>query len=143
MKCVRVSKEDWHTIYAKDARMAVFGEAIEPRVERIDFAYLVADSQNQLVIYSTFYEMDHKSLYLGFGGSFPGSRGTPKTAEALLTLFTHLKSLGYTDINWHVKNENYPMLKLAMKVSAKIVGVSVTPRSTLLEHHVNLIKETN
>ena len=137
----RISKEEWRERFSHNARMSVFGEDLDPAVERIDFAYLVADgSTDQLYIYCTFYEMDSTSLYLSFGGAFPDSRGTDKTKEALLGLYKYLGKNGYKTVNYHCKNTNPAMIKLGLKTGAVIVGMSVSPRSILLEHYVDLEK---
>lgn len=141
---IRISKEDWAEKYAKSARMSVFGEDLDPSVERIDFGYLVADSaKKELRIYSTFYEMDNESVYLTFGGAFPPSRGIGNTPAAFGALLAHLGTLGYKSVHWHCKNTNGPMIKLGARVGALIVGISTTPRAVLLEHTVNLKKESH
>lgn len=131
----KISAEDWAKNYSANARLAVFGEILEPEDERIDFALLVTKDR-ELVIYTTFKELSRDHLYLCFGGSFPNSRGkSDLVRNAFLEMVAHTFKT-YNELTFHAKNTNYPMQKLSMHAGFLAVGISYTDKNILLEYNL-------
>lgn len=131
------SKEEW-AAYSANAHLSVFKEIHDANQDRIDFALLAADENQTLILYCTFCELDRDSVYMQFGGSFPPYRGSPETYRGFCEFVSRL-SKQYKHLYFHVEHSNFAMLKFAIKMECKIVGVSrARTGRILLEHHLEL-----
>lgn len=129
----RISKEDWKEKFAEDAHISVFKEPWPADFERIDFALLTVDDEDNLVQYVTLREMDKESVYLQYGGSFADYRGSIKSFESYSTILDYL-SESYKNVGFLVENTNFPMLKFAIKKEFVIVGTRYADGKLFLEH---------
>ncbi len=133
-----LKKEEWIR-FSQDARLCVFDEIIDADQERLDFALIIADADtNKPIQYACFTEGDKYTLYLSYGGTFPPYRNTIYSFKAFLHMLEYLKKRGYTDLNFHTRNDNVSMLKFAMKTNFKIVGIKMIGTKIFLEHNKNL-----
>lgn len=138
MRVVRVTKEDWKQLSEK-AHLVVFNEVRDAESERIDFA-LVAENQDSTPgTYVTCRELDAHSLYFQYGGSFPGTKGTPRSLQAMQGFLRWARENGYKRVAYYVENKNHAMLKLAMRTGFTITGVRNFKNSILLEHCLELV----
>lgn len=128
----RIEKEAWHVL-AGPAHEAVFKEAWEADAERIDFTLITTDPNNTLVQYATIRELDCDTAYIQYGGSFPSYRGTTVAFDSfraiLAWLFEH-----YKGVTFLTQNNNYAMLKFAIKERFEIVGMRTFRGNIMLEH---------
>ncbi len=124
----------WVSEYSEKAHLIAFGKSKPKEWDRIDFAIIMADSETaQIVGYLTCREFDHETLYLQYGGSMPGSKGTPKTLEGFNAAMLWAATV-YKRVTCLVENDNYPMLNLAMKAGFKITGLRGYMGNVLLEN---------
>lgn len=129
----KVHKDDWATA-AADAHLIVFEKVKKPEMDRIDFA-LVVESEHEIPLqYATCRELDAESLYLQYGGSFPGTKGSIKSHRCFEEILTWAREQGYKRVSFLVENTNLAMLKLALTTGFLITGVRNHDGSILLEH---------
>lgn len=129
----KVHKDDWAS-GAANAHLVVFGEASKPEMDRIDFA-LVVESEHEIPLqYASCRELSADSLFLQYGGSFPGTKGTMKSLRCFEELLTWARDAGYKRISFLVENTNIAMLKLALTTGFLITGVRNHKGAILLEH---------
>lgn len=137
MKCVKISPEDWKVLSEK-AHLIVFNEKKPSDFDRIDFTLMVESFLGVPMQYVTCQELDASSLYWQYGGSFPSTKGTVHSLRAFQLLLRWAKEQRYERVGFRVENDNYAMLKLAMKCGFKVIGIRVFGKHTLLEHMVEL-----
>jgi len=133
MNVVRIPKDAWDEISSK-AHLVVFNEAKRAGVERIDFALMVESKAEIPMQYATCRELDGESLYLQYGGSFPGTKGTVASVRCLEAILEWIKESGYKRVSFLVENCNQAMLKMAMRCGFLIVGVRCFAGHILVEH---------
>lgn len=133
MRVVQVTKEKWHELSEK-AHLIVFNEIRKPDQERIDFALVVESSSGVPMQYATCRELDSESLYLQYGGSFPGTKGSPQSLRCMEKILEWSLFAGYKRISFLVENTNQAMMKLAMHTGFIITGVRNFRGLILLEH---------
>lgn len=133
MRVQRVHKDDWLTAAAQ-AHLIVFNETKKPELDRIDFA-LVVESEHQIPLqYATCRELHAESLFVQYGGSFPGTKGTINSLRCFEEILTWAREQGYKRVSFLVENTNTPMLKLALTTGFLITGVRNHDGAILLEH---------
>lgn len=133
MKVIRIEKEHWAAL-SEGAHRIVFKENKPCEMDRIDFALSVEENDDSLISYVTCRENDRDTVYMQYGGSFPGARGTPKSLHAFLAIVRWFKESGYKRVWCLVENTNKAMLKLAMRAGFLITGIRVYKGNVLLEH---------
>lgn len=132
MKIERITPENWR-ILSEHAHLTVFGLRKPASMDRIDFALLGIDETSTPMAYVTCRELDSKSLYWQFGGAFPGTRGTLKTYR-VFQAFLDWVAPRYERVGMLIENSNLPMLKMAMKIGYRVVGIRHFHGTILLEH---------
>lgn len=133
MRVVRVEKDKWAAL-SKNAHLVVHNETMPEGLERIDFALLVESDKEMPMSYVTCREQDAESLYLAYGGSFPGTKGTGYSKETFHQMLSWMILNGYKRVGFYVQNNNYAMLRLAVTQGFKITGVRNFKNHVLLEH---------
>jgi hypothetical protein len=133
MKVVKIASEKWAELSEK-AHLIVFNEIKKPEMERIDFALLVESSGGMPLQYATCRELDSESLYFQYGGSFPGTKGSPQSLRCMEKLLEWAEFAGFRRIAFLVENTNQAMLKLAMRCDFLITGMRNHKGIILLEH---------
>lgn len=124
-------KAEWDK-YAEYAHLVCFDEHRPKEMNRYDFA-LVAEEDGKPLTYMTCREFDSETIYMAYGGSFPSAKGTIKSFRAYELCLEYL-SKQYSQGTTLIENDNYPMLKFAMKQGLKVIGVRSFKDSVLLEH---------
>jgi RimJ/RimL family protein N-acetyltransferase len=129
----QVSPAEWSTL-SRDAFVVTFGQARPAELDRIDFALLAAESPDSRPGgFITCQERDRDTLYWQFGGTFPGTRGTASSfryAQAALRWCQER----YRQVTLSVHNQNTVMLKMALALGFRIVGVRVVSGDIFVEH---------
>lgn len=133
MQVRAITKDDWATL-AERAHLIVFNEIKKPEMDRIDFALIVENESSVPLQYATCRELDAESLYLQYGGSFPGTKGTIKSIRCFNAILDWANLAGYRRVSFLVENTNEAMLKLALSVGFLIIGVRNYRGLVLLEH---------
>lgn len=127
-----VNSDDWKKL-SENAHVAVFDKRKPSGIERIDYALLFVDSGNVPAAYITCKELDSESLYWQYGGVFQAFRHSI-TAFRILEQATEWSRERYKNVGFRVENDNLSMLKCAMKVGYRIIGVRIFEGTILLEH---------
>lgn len=133
MKIVKISKEDWSAL-AERAHLIVFNEVKKPEMDRIDFALVVESESGVAMQFATCKEQDSESLYIQYGGAFPGTKGTIKSLRAFEEIMAWAAGAGYRRLSFLVENTNEAMLKLALHTGFLITGIRHFKGMILLEH---------
>ncbi|MFN3453443.1 MAG: hypothetical protein ACK41T_00685 [Pseudobdellovibrio sp.] len=131
MELVVLTKDQWKT-FSDDAHKACFGFDGYAALETADYALMIIDHDTP-ICYTTIKELDSHTCYMQWGGAFEGSLGTVKSFRGYTLMIDYLKQR-YPYITTRIENHNIPMLKFAMKVGFKIIGVRNFKESILLEH---------
>jgi len=126
----QIHKNDWK-VFSERAHLACFNESKDSSMDRIDFALIVEDGA-RMMGYLTCREHDSETLYWQYGGSFPGTRESSLTFVGYQAFVAWCKER-YKRITTVIENENIVMLKMAMKVGFRIVGVRNFKGHVLLE----------
>lgn len=117
-----LSPKEWAPL-SENAHRAVFSEIKPPNWDRIDYALLGVDAESNTVLaYLTAREMDPKTVYWQFGGAFPSCRGTIQSFRTYEAFVAWARER-YENVFTLIRNDNLAMLKAAMKVGFRIVGV--------------------
>lgn len=131
IKVERFSRAEWRE-FSENAHFVCFGKHKPAEWDRIDFALLVVDEEKPMG-YVTCREIDAETLYWQFGGAFPGTRDTHRSFRGYQAFVDYCKPK-YKRISTLIENDNLVMLKMAMKVGYRIIGVRSFKGSILLEH---------
>lgn len=123
-------KKEW-AAFSEEAHLISFGEHKPKEWDRIDYA-LVADREDTPLLWVTCRETDESTLYWGYGGAFPSARETSLSFLGYQALVNHSKEK-YSRIWTIIKNDNFVMLKFAMKVGFKVIGVRCMDGEIMLE----------
>lgn len=140
MKVDRLNPDQWHYL-SERAHLLAFDKHKPVQWERIDFALLCIDDNGTVMGYGTFKEIDSKSVYWQYGGTFHGTRHTATSFKAFQEGLRWL-STRYERVSMYVENTNLPALKFAMKMGYRIVGVKLVNEMLLLEHLLEFPRET-
>ncbi len=132
MKLVTFTPQEWEG-FSENAHKIAFQEHKPAHFDRIDFALLAVGRDETPAAYVTCRELDHASVYWQFGGAMPGSKGGIPAFRAYEAFVRHAKT-HYERVTTLIENTNTPMLKMAMKVGFRIVGIRNFKGSILLEH---------
>ena len=133
MRIAKISPSEWRVL-SENAHKIAFDERKPAEWDRIAFALMAIDEKTDTPMqYVTCQELDIGTVYLQYGGSFPGTKDTIHSLTAFQGFLTYLKG-HYDRVFLKVKNSNFPMLKLAMKTGFLIVGVRMFDHSIFLEH---------
>lgn len=132
MKVVKVEKYAWKSM-SEEAHRICFSEVKPVGRERVDFALLVTNDDDFPLGYTTCKELDSETIYLQFGGCFPGTKDSVLAFKSYVAGIEFLKK-DYKNVCFYVKNDNFAMLKFAMKTGFKIIGVKNRNGDILLEH---------
>lgn len=127
----KLDLDEWRPLSEK-AHVVVFNEQFGPEFERIDFA-LLAEKEGKLVSYVTCRELDSKSLYWQYGGTFPTFKGTAVSVAAMHAFRDYCLEK-YNRVAFLVQNTNKPMLKLAHHTDFLISGVRMYHGEIFVEH---------
>jgi len=134
VRVVKVPKDEWAKI-SEGAHLIVFNETKKAESDRIDFALVVESEHGIMMQYGTCREVDAESLYIQYGGSFPGTKGSVNSHRCFEAILTWAREQGYRRVSFLVENTNEPMLKLALRTGFLIVGIrNFRKKSILLEH---------
>lgn len=130
----QIQKAEWETL-AENAHLAIFGQDLPPCQERIDFALLSVDqAKDEILGYATCKELSPTALYLSYSGAFPPASKSILAWVCYKAGMEKLAQLGYTTIFTKIQNTNRGMLKMALKMGFKIVGIRHMDGCTMLEH---------
>jgi hypothetical protein len=131
MRVIKMLAKDWAK-YSQDAHLVCFDEMRSPDFNRIDFALTsVLDSVPQS--YMTCRELDAETVYLQYGGAFPSAKGTVRSFSGYKQMISEL-SISYTRATTLIQNQNTAMLKFAMAVGFRIIGVRTFKNEIYVEH---------
>lgn len=128
-----IHPEDWKGL-SRVAHLAVFGSALEEDQERLSFVMLGKKKGTQeLLGWITCLEHDRDTLYWKFGGTLRGARETSVSWLLYQAAVESCKGK-YKRITTRIENDNLVMLKMAMKVGFRVIGVTVYKGQIYLEH---------
>lgn len=131
MKVEKVMPDTWKRL-APLAHKIAFDEILIPENDRIDFA-LFATVQGAAAAYVTCREVDADSLYWAYGGALPTIKDTVLSWKAYSAMTDFCRNK-YKRIYTLIENTNIVMLKFAMKMGYKIIGIKNYKGAVLLEH---------
>lgn len=134
----KFSPKEWE-LFSEDAHRICFAEIKPKSFDRIDFALLCV-MDGRPAQYVTCREYDHETVYWQFGGSFPGTRDSVRSWACYQRL-TDFCQARYKRITTLIENKNIVMLKFAMKMGYRIIGIRNFANSVLLEHVLEFEKE--
>lgn len=142
MKLVFMAREQWQH-YSEHAHKISFGEIGYEKLDRCDYALMVVDDEKPLM-YATIKELDAESAYLQRGGAMPETKGTANSYRTYEMILDYLKT-NYKYISMRIENNNFPMLKFAMKSGFKIEGITYAKKKIYLDHFMevsNVVDDT-
>ena len=128
----RLGADEWAR-FAENAHLATFGEFRSKGKDRIDFALLAIDEHDTPIGYMTVKELDSETVYWQFGGALPDYKGTNTMWHAYVAASAYCKER-YKRVFTYIENTNPPMLKFAMKLGFRIIGIRNFGKHILLEH---------
>lgn len=132
VRAKRLTAPQWRDL-SEQAHLVSFQEHKPREWDRIDFALLFVDLADNAQAWATCREYDAHTLYVQFGGALPPARGTHKSAECFLALLQFARA-NYKRVTFLVENDNWAMLRMAMKSDFRVVGIRNYKGSILLEH---------
>lgn len=127
----KFSPREWEQ-FSETAHRICFKEHKPSEWDRIDFALMVKNN-SRLLGYLTCREIDAETLYWQFGGAFPQTKDTATSFKGYEAFVAYCKPL-YKRVTTLIENTNTVMLKMAMKVGFRIVGIRFFKGTILLEH---------
>lgn len=135
VECIK--PQDW-AVLSEKAHLVCFGTQKPAHWDRIDFALMTIDETGTPMGYVTCREHDAETLYWQFGGAFPTTKGTIKSFRTYESLINYVRAMDYKRVTTLIENTNLVMLKMAMTVGFRIIGVRNYKDSILLEHLLEL-----
>lgn len=123
--------KEWSHLSEK-AHLIAFSESKPAEWDRIDFALVVRRGQEPMG-YLTCREHDAHTIYWQFGGAFPGTRESSLTFSGYKAFVAWCEKR-YKRVTTLIENDNVVMLKMAMKVGFRIMGIRNYRGHILLEH---------
>lgn len=135
MKAIKLSPVEWSQ-YSDQAHLLCFNESNRSKIELIDYALMVVDDSKP-VAYTTIRQLDLETCYMQYGGSFPETKGSAVSFRAYECILNELKK-DNKFINTYIENTNTTMLRFAMKVGFKIVGIKTIQNKIYLEHNMEV-----
>lgn len=119
----RYPLEEWKKI-AFNAHLACFGEERDADTNTYDYVLcsFKDDPEKTICGYIGILEQDKHSAYLQHGGAFPTMEGTALTMRSYKMAVNYLKER-YNILFCTILNTNISMLKMALNVGFKIIGV--------------------
>jgi hypothetical protein len=134
MKINLLTPDSW-ALLSENAHKIAFGEIKPASMDRIDGALIAEDAFGIPMGYLTFRESDSETVYWQFGGAMPGTKDTIKSFKAYQGFVKFFEEqTKHKRITTLIENTNTVMLKMAMKVGFRIVGIRNYKGSVLLEH---------
>ena len=131
---VILAADVWKKLFSENAHLAVFKENKPKELDRINFA-LLALMNDTPCGYMTCRELSETGVYVQYGGVFENAKNTIYSYSILNKCLTALGK--YNFIQMYIENSNLVMLKMAMKVGFRVVGIRNFEGSILLEHVLN------
>ena len=129
----RIEKDVWVSSFSEHAHKAVFEELKPKEWDRIDYALITVNEQDEPTCYMTCREFSHDTVYWQYGGSFPNVRGTVGSYVGY-TAFRDWHKERYARVVTYIENTNSKMLKMAASIGFIITGVRNYKGEVLLEH---------
>lgn len=131
MNIVQVDPGTWTEKFSEHAHLICFGKHKNKNLDRIDYALLAVEDSP--IGYMTCRELDKDTVYWQFGGAFPGTKDTIKSFRAYQA-FRDWHSTRYKRVVTYIENNNFVMLKMAMKIGFLVTGIRNFKTNILLEH---------
>lgn len=132
MKLRLLTQEEW-TPLSEQAHLCVFGQTKSVKDERIDFVLLMVSDEGAPLGYGTFRETSGETVHWQYGGVFEKYRGTPETFRGYRMMVDLIRTR-YKRMTTYIANDNTVMLKFAMKIGYRIIGVRYLHGKLLVEH---------
>ncbi len=132
----KLSPHEWSEL-SKHAHSFCFGYEREASFDRIDYALLAVSEADIALGFITVKEVNAKHIFWQHGGSFPGILGTVKSFSTYVEGKKWCAQF-YDSICTYIDNTNVVMLKFAMKIGFRIIGVRRIFDTTLVELFLNL-----
>lgn len=129
----KIGPQLWSSTFSEHAHLGVFGEFHDRNLDRIDYALLCINKEDEPVAYMTCRELDSESVYWQYGGVFGPYRNSV-TAFRACESFTKYHRENYKRCATYIENTNTAMLKVALKLGFKISGIRNFKNSVLVEH---------
>lgn len=118
----KLNPDQWKYL-APHAHTISFGKAYEEGFDRISFALLVVDSSCGVPMgFITVQELNKNHIYWQHGGAFPGTKNTVFSFRGYEAA-RDFCAKSYKSVSTFIENDNITMLKFALKLGFKIVGV--------------------
>ena len=133
-RVVTMTTEQWSE-YAEAAHKLCFSEARPREFDRSTFALMYVRDEIPYC-YVSCHEMDKETVYLQFGGIFRAEQKMPYSFHGYQKMIEAL-STRYLKATTSIENTNVAMLKPAMRIGFRIVGIRVFKEIVLLEHILN------
>jgi RimJ/RimL family protein N-acetyltransferase len=133
----RIDAATWKKTFSENAHLIAFGKHKPAHLERIDFALIGAEGDTAGG-YVTVREHDAESVYISYGGAFPPAMGSPLSLRGCLAFVKWFKDFGYKRATCLVANDNVPMLKMALAVGFRTIGVRLFNGKIYVEHLLEL-----
>jgi len=133
MRVVQIMPDKWAEL-SERAHLIVFNELKKPEMNRIDFALLVESKSGEPMQYAECRELGQGSLFMQYGGSFPGTKGTLASVRCFEEILEWAEFANYHRLSFLVENTNEAMLKLAMRMGFLITGIRVHKGKVFLEN---------
>lgn len=132
----KLTKQDWYEL-SENSQKICFASKHDPSLDRIDFALLAVSPKNIAMGFITVREITSSHIYWQFGGTFPGTQGTYYSYLAYVKAKEWCAPL-YKSVSTYIENNNVVMLKFAMKLGFRIVGIKHVFNETLVELFLSL-----
>lgn len=116
-----LSGHQWQKL-SESIHSVVFGEVGRAGLERADHA-LIVEVDGQMGGYFTCKVMDRDTLYIQYGGVFPGFEKSVHVLPGYRAMVDFARG-SFKNIWTRIENKNTPMLKLALKLGFVPTGVS-------------------
>lgn len=131
----KIQSENWTRVFSEYAHLATFGVQRNRELERIDFSLLALDDKNSPAGFITCKEMDAETLYWQYGGVFPNYQKSLHVIEGYREFLSWSRQR-YKRVTTRIENENITMLKMALMVGFRIMGVHLFDKKIFVELNI-------
>ena len=128
----KFNAEKWKE-FAKTAHQSVFDKELEKSSAEIDYALVIVEEKtNTPCAYVTVKDVNNGVCYWQHGGAFPNARGTALSFRSY-KLAVEWAGERYKHIFTYIENTNADMLKFALAVGFKIIGIKLVLNKLMVE----------
>lgn len=134
MELQKLTLQEWNEL-SEVAHLICFNEKRAKEINTFDFCLFISEDDIPMA-YATCIELDKKSVYMQHGGAMPSIAKSIDVTRGYKLMLSYLKE-NYQQASTRIKNDNIPMIKLALHHGFIINGLDCYSDGETYLHLIN------